>query len=84
MKFKNKVWVLEKEPTEDQVKLYLLWLATSKYYYHIDGDVEDVIWNPEIGKGQVKVLKKNSKRMWKKYSSHFLWENYPIIEMQLK
>lgn len=77
--FRGRVMILPDQPSKEQVKDYLHWLAHSDFNYHIDDDPEDIIWGelPDgIKKRELGQLCTNSDRMWV-YGPTFLWDNYP-------
>lgn len=81
IKWVGRVKVLPIGPTLEEVKEYLAWLAGSKFQYHIDDDVSDIIWNDVPGgikQDELEQLGRNSMRMWQNCSAEFLWDNYPF------
>lgn len=73
---------LKKKCSKKEVFEYLKWLGSSKYAYHIDDNVEDVIWDDiEMPKEDLLTLRKNSDIMWSVCTSDELWDFYfPILK----
>ena len=75
--FNGRVMVLPLYPTIEQVQIYLMWLASSKFEYHIDEDPYDIIFklitptNDELDQ-----LSVNADRMFSMYNGDFIWDNY--------
>lgn len=71
---------LNKNSTKKDIIWYLNWLSESEYAYHIDEDVEDIIWNKNITKHNLSILKENAEILWK--TSEVLnftpWQYYTI------
>ena len=63
------------DPSAEDVRAYLVWLAASPYIYHIDDNPEDLL--PALPLPVVVALRWNSDRMWGNFDGWELWDWYP-------
>ena len=50
--------------SKEDVIAYLKWLCESGHAYHIDEDVEDIIWGTHPSASMMELIKENHKLMW--------------------
>jgi hypothetical protein len=67
----RKVPVLSNDSGPREIKAYLIWLAGSDYWYHIDDDPKQVNWDESVSPETIEQLSANRDALHHAMSSHY-------------